>query len=161
MSIRDYETDMTLIRQLLTSGTYAKKLMEVSHREEVEFVVDMDDVHRTDPSLCLAIKDNTRRYVQLFSRVIDALLPDYKTASEVPQKDTLDVFIEHRLLAEQRKRTDDSNEQFVSKYPPELMRRFEVCLPLLSQCDHRLIDTCFRSCISNRNRFRRQSLCAT
>ncbi|XP_054153446.1 DNA replication licensing factor mcm7-A-like [Oppia nitens] len=127
MSVRDYDNDMTLIRQIVSSGRYAKKLVAVAHREEVEFVVDLDDVHKHDPSLCLAIKDNTRRYVQLFSRAIDQLLPDYKL-QDVPHKDSLDVFIDHRLLVEQRKRTEEglNADEFVSRYPPELMRRYEL-----------------------------------
>lgn len=129
MALRDYENDMNLIHQVITAGHYAQKLMDVSHREEVQFVVDLDDVFKVDPSLCEAIKENTRRYVQLFSRVIDSQLPNYKL-HEVPQKDSLDVFIEHRLLVEQRKRTEEgvSTEQFVSNYPSELMRRFEVII---------------------------------
>ena len=129
MALRDYENDFQLIRTIITSGNYAQKLVDVSHREEVQFVVDLDDVFKTDASLCEAIKENTRRYVQIFSRVIDSLLPNYKL-QDVPQKDALDVFIEHRLLAEQRKRTEEGvpTEQYVSHYPPELMRRFEVII---------------------------------
>ena len=127
MAVRDYEEDMHLIRQILSSGNYANKLVQVSHREEVQFVVDLEDVAKVDQTLCEAIRDNTRRYGQLFSRVIDAMLPDYKL-QEVPQKDALDVFIEHRLLAEQRKRQEEgiAPNEFVSHYPPELMRRYEV-----------------------------------
>ena len=129
MALRDYESDIVLIRQVITSGNYAQKLVDVAHREEVQFVVDLDDVYKVDPSLCEAIKENTRRYVQLFSRTIDSLLPNYKL-QEVPQKDSLDVFIEHRLLAEQRKRNEEgvTSDQFVTNYPPELMRRFEVII---------------------------------
>ncbi len=129
MSLRDYENDMSLIRDVLTSVKYATKLVQLSQREEVILTIDLDDVSKVDPLLTEAIVDNTRRYVQLFCRVIDSLLPDYKL-QEVPQKDSLDVFIEHRLLAEQRRRQDlgITSEEFVSKYPLELMRRYEVIM---------------------------------
>ncbi len=130
MSFRDYESDESLIRQILSDTKYAQKLVQLSHREEVVLVVDLDDVHKWDPLLAIAVKDNTRRYVELFSQVVDSLLPEYRI-QEVPQKDSLDVFIEHRLLAQQRRRQEEaihSSEELVSKYPKELMRRFEVLI---------------------------------
>ena len=45
----------------------------------------------------------------------------------VPQKiqvkDALDVYIEHRLLLEQRNRNDTETRDPRNKYPPELLRR--------------------------------------
>ena len=47
--------------------------------------------------------------------------------SQVSYKDALDVYIEHRLMMEQRNHQDPSEHRdWRNKYPSELMRRFEV-----------------------------------
>ena len=43
--------------------------------------------------------------------------------SQVQVKDALDVYIEHRLLLEQRNRNDTETRDPRNKYPPELLRR--------------------------------------
>lgn len=69
---------------------------------------------------------NTRRYVALFSEVIFDLLPTYKER-EVVAKDSLDVYIEHRLLMESRiRRNPDDDRDIRNRFPQELMKRFEV-----------------------------------
>ena len=42
---------------------------------------------------------------------------------QVQVKDALDVYIEHRLLLEQRNRNDTETRDPRNKYPPELLRR--------------------------------------
>lgn len=42
---------------------------------------------------------------------------------KVQVKDALDVYIEHRLLLEQRNRNDTEARDPRNKYPPELLRR--------------------------------------
>ena len=58
----------------------------------------------------------------VFSRVFQCLL---SLGQQVVFKDTLDVYIEHRLLMEQRAHPDgqDVTRDPHNKYPPELMRR--------------------------------------
>ncbi|KAG7174366.1 DNA replication licensing factor mcm7-like [Homarus americanus] len=41
-------------------------------------------------------------------------------------RDALDVYIEHRLMMEQRLRQPGDTRELHNRYPPELMRRFEV-----------------------------------
>lgn len=38
----------------------------------------MDDIATVDPDLAEAISDNTRRYSQLFSQVVQEMLPELK-----------------------------------------------------------------------------------
>lgn len=63
--------------------------------------VNLEDVEQFDAELAADVLENTRRYQGLFSDVVFELLPNYKL-HEVTAKDALDVFIEHRLLVEQR-----------------------------------------------------------
>lgn len=106
---------------------YASQLTRLAHREQVNITIDLDDLATYNESLAEAIQLNTRRYVNFFGSVIQEMLPNYKER-DVVAKDSLDVFIEHRLLMQGRTRNPmeqgkDANNQF----PPELMRRFEVC----------------------------------
>ncbi|KAG8231596.1 hypothetical protein J437_LFUL012288 [Ladona fulva] len=59
------------------------------------------------------------------SDVVYEVLPDFKQ-NEIVAKDTLDIYIEHRLLLEQRLRQPGEQRDPRNRYPPELMRRFEV-----------------------------------
>ena len=45
---------------------------------------------------------------------------------KIGHKDTLDVYIEHRLLAEQRLYSADAPRDDKNRFPNELLRRFEV-----------------------------------
>ena len=94
----------------------------MAHREQVEMVVSLDDVCEIDPELAQAIQQNTRRYTMIFSEAISEMLPQYKT-KEVMAKDVLDVYIEHRLLLQQRLRGEGTSRDPRHSYPPELLRR--------------------------------------
>ena len=86
--------------------------------------IDLDDVAEHDPDLAEAIVENARRYIQLFADVVQEMLPNYKER-DIVQKDSLDVYIEHRQLMEQRLHPDGNEvtRDVQNKYPPELMRR--------------------------------------
>lgn len=85
----------------------------------------MDDIADYNESLAQAIQENARRYASFFANVIQELLPNYKER-EVVAKDSLDVYIEHRLLMEARSRNPMEHKDARNSFPPELMRRFEV-----------------------------------
>lgn len=69
-----------------------------------------------------AIMANTRRYLKMFSDVISEILPTYKERN-VLAKDSLDVYIEHRLLLEQRTRNQNEPTSSMNQFPTELMKR--------------------------------------
>jgi len=102
---------------------YATQLTKLAHREQVELVVDLDDLADFDPEMAEQIVENARRYSLLFGEAIQEMLPDYKE-KEVEAKDALDVYIAHRMLIESQNQQEKSSTQ--NRYPPELMRRFEV-----------------------------------
>ncbi|CAK8686982.1 DNA replication licensing factor mcm7-like [Clavelina lepadiformis] len=135
---RDYAAEKERCKNFLSefcqddeSGTgkcfkYGQILTKLAHREQVELSVDLDDLQEYDADLSESIQENTLRYQRLFADVVEELLSDYKER-EVSHKDALDIYIEHRLLMEQRNHQDPSEHRdWRNKYPSELMRRFEV-----------------------------------
>nr|QIC49967.1 DNA replication licensing factor MCM7 [Actinia equina] len=111
---------------------YGEQLVKVAHREQVQLLIELDDIAEIDPSLADNVKENGRRYKKIFEDAVYEMLPDYKE-HEVQVKDALDIYIEHRLLLEQRNRQNQAETvDLRSKYPPELLRRFEVCFKHLS-----------------------------
>ncbi|KAJ8246866.1 hypothetical protein GJAV_G00256230 [Gymnothorax javanicus] len=104
---------------------YGAQLVSLAHREQVALVVDLDDVAEEDPELVENMCENTRRYTGLFADAVHELLPEYRERESVA-KDSLDVYIEHRLMMEQRNRDPADTRDARNQYPAELMRRFEV-----------------------------------
>ncbi|XP_010007753.1 PREDICTED: DNA replication licensing factor MCM7, partial [Nestor notabilis] len=87
--------------------------------------VALDDVAEAEPAVAEAACDNTRRYRSLFMEAVQELLPLYRD-QEVPPRDVLDVYLEHRVLLEQRGRAKGEPRDPQNQYPPELLRRFEL-----------------------------------
>jgi DNA replication licensing factor MCM7 len=136
MARRDYDKDKETIKTFLMefctqdgSGhknfKYSNQLTKLAHREQVALYVDLDDVHDHDEELGKAIINNTRRYTNLVSEVLFDLLPNF-VEHEIVAKDALDVYIEHRLMMEQRMRQPNEQRDARNKFPPELLRRYEV-----------------------------------
>ncbi|XP_013393815.1 DNA replication licensing factor mcm7 [Lingula anatina] len=137
MPPRDYAAEKDKIKTFLSefyaedggkNFKYCSQLMKLAHREQVALTIDLDDINEHDPELAEAIVENTRRYTNLFADVVQDMLPDFKE-KDVIVKDALDVYIEHRLLLQQRNHPDsqsDVTRDARNKYPAELMRRFEI-----------------------------------
>ncbi|XP_071512260.1 DNA replication licensing factor mcm7 [Panulirus ornatus] len=104
---------------------YATQLVSIAHREQVNLTIDTDDIAEFDPDMAEAVVQNSRRYINLFSEAVYEMLPDYKQ-KETVARDALDVYIEHRLMMEQRMRQPGETRDLRNRYPPELMRRFEI-----------------------------------
>ncbi|XP_072033862.1 DNA replication licensing factor mcm7-like [Amphiura filiformis] len=114
---------------------YGSQLVKLAHREQVALTIDLDDVNEIDPELAEAIQENTRRYTNLFADAVQDMLPEYKDRDVKYSKDALDVYIEHRLLMEQRLRGPNAPEpqDARNQFPAELMRRFEIYFKAPSQ----------------------------
>ena len=104
---------------------YAAQMTRLAHREQVNITVDLDDLAEYNESLAEAVQQNTRRYVNFFGSVIQEMLPSHKER-DVVAKDSLDVYIEHRMLMQGRTRNQMDNRDSFNQFPSELMRRFEV-----------------------------------
>ncbi|KAK8753412.1 hypothetical protein OTU49_004395 [Cherax quadricarinatus] len=133
---RDYEQEKEAIKRFLAEFhdvgddgrkhfKYAAQLVKLAHREQVDLTIEIDDIVEFDPDMAEAMVQNSRRYINLFSEAVYELLPDYKQ-KETVARDALDVYIEHRLMMEQRLRQPGDSRDPRNSYPPELIRRFEV-----------------------------------
>ncbi|XP_055374090.1 DNA replication licensing factor Mcm7 [Condylostylus longicornis] len=136
MARRDYIQDKEAIKNFLQEFCesdddgrkifkYAAQLARLAHRDQILMTIDLDDVADVNESLSDAIVNNTRRYLSIFSEVIMELIPSYKERDNVA-KDALDIYIEHRLLMESRTRNPMEQRDERNRFPPELMKRFEV-----------------------------------
>lgn len=123
--------------------------MALAHREQVSLYVDLDDVSEEDLVLVESICENAKRYTAIFADAVHELLPEYKEKDvrifvrfcfccilnyivrilmqkhsiQTVAKDSLDVYIEHRLMMEQRGRDPAETRDPRNQYPAELMRR--------------------------------------
>ncbi|NXF60044.1 MCM7 factor, partial [Ciccaba nigrolineata] len=125
---------------------YREQLTALAHRERVALYVALDDVAEDDPELAEAACDNAKRYSRLFADAVHELLPLYKER-EVSRKDVLDVYIEHRLLLEQRGRDGGDTRSPQNQYPPELLRRFELYFKAPSTAKARVVRDVKADCI--------------
>ncbi|CAH8645961.1 unnamed protein product [Schistosoma mattheei] len=150
-AVRNYDEDKKACDQFLrfyskidSCGNkhfvYSEQLTRIANREQSVLYISLDDVAEHSSDLANAIECNAVRYTKIFAEVIDDLLPDFRTVDLVPQ-DVLDIFIDHRIRMEQRIRAADAETaprsvsrdpepvnmaEVRSRFPPELLRRFEV-----------------------------------
>uniref|UniRef100_A0A095BWP6 DNA replication licensing factor MCM7 n=1 Tax=Schistosoma haematobium TaxID=6185 RepID=A0A095BWP6_SCHHA len=150
-AVRNYDEDKKACDQFLrfyskmdSCGNkhfvYSEQLTRIANREQSVLYISLDDVAEHSSDLANAIECNAVRYTKIFAEVIDDLLPDFRTVDFVPQ-DVLDIFIDHRIRMEQRIRAADAETapravsrdpepvnmaEVRSRFPPELLRRFEV-----------------------------------
>ncbi|XP_067412660.1 DNA replication licensing factor MCM7 [Emydura macquarii macquarii] len=136
MAPKDYAAEKEKVKRFLQEfyrdGELGKKefpyrdqLVSLAHREQVALYIDLDELAEEDSELVDAVCENAKRYSRLFADAVHELLPEYKER-EVVQKDVLDVYIEHRLMLEQRGRDIGETRSPQNQYPPELLRRFEL-----------------------------------
>ena len=59
----------------LTLPKYFTQLQEVANHRRTTVVIELDDVAQMFPGLALNIMLNTHHYFELFSKVIDAIMP--------------------------------------------------------------------------------------
>ncbi|KAH1164630.1 DNA replication licensing factor MCM7 [Mauremys mutica] len=157
MAPRDYAAEKEKVKRFLQEfcrdGELGKKefpyrdqLVSLAHREQVALYVDLDEVAEEDPELVDAVCENAKRYARLFADAVHELLPQHKER-EVVNKDVLDVYIEHRLMLEQRGRDAGETHGPQNQYPPELLRRFELYFKAPSGSKARVIRDVKADCI--------------
>ncbi|KAK7601726.1 hypothetical protein V9T40_009167 [Parthenolecanium corni] len=123
--IEFFQTFTTKIETGIESYKYAEQLTRIAHREQVELCIELEDLETFDSDLTESVLNNTKRYVTMVSDVVHKLLPQYKQR-EVQPIDNLDVYIEQRLLLAERNNQPGEPSDQKPKYPPELVRRFEI-----------------------------------
>ncbi|CAI4222357.1 unnamed protein product [Auanema sp. JU1783] len=140
---RDFAAEKDRIREFFQSHyeensdgakvfSYRDQITRIAEREEVSFPINMDDVYNFDPSLAESFHGNARRYMQLVNEVLDELIQDYLGERQPPVRDALDAFIFQRLYMDNTQKNIDggviSSNDARKKYPPQLLRRYELSL---------------------------------
>lgn len=125
---------------------YRDRLVALAQREQVALYVELDDLAEEDPELVDAVCENAKRYTRLFADAVHELLPLHRQ-HEVVHKDALDVYIEHRLMLEQRGHDTAETRRPQNQYPPELLRRFELYFKAPSSSKARVIRDVKADCI--------------
>ncbi|KAJ8955589.1 hypothetical protein NQ318_001419 [Aromia moschata] len=146
MSRRDYEKDKEQLKTFLMeycvqdvqgnkNFKYSNQLTKLAHREQIAMHVELDDVSEFDDDLATAIISNTRRYSTILSDIVYEILPSF-IQRDVIAKDALDIYIEHRLMMENRMRQRNEQRDARNKFPPELMRRYKIVSIREVKADH-------------------------
>ncbi|KAK9463649.1 DNA replication licensing factor MCM7 [Lipomyces oligophaga] len=111
-----------------SKGKYMNLFQKVADRKESLIRIDLDDLdifENDHLDLADKIMGNTDHYVELFSKVIDDLLPE--PSIEINYKDdVLDVIINQRRLRNEARVQESGAEAELDKFPPILTRRYCV-----------------------------------
>ncbi|BGP30035.1 DNA replication licensing factor MCM7 [Rhodotorula toruloides] len=103
---------------------YVEMLQRVANRDEERIVVDLEDLKEQDGemgrALVAQIQRNTQRYIKLFSRAIDEVMPQ-NTVDIGPKSDILDVMQYHR-----NNKNQQNEEAGQAVFPPQLLRRYNL-----------------------------------
>ncbi|KAJ2986918.1 hypothetical protein NUW54_g9578 [Trametes sanguinea] len=101
---------------------YMNQLQRIANREQEMLVIDLEDIsehERTVAELVSRIRKNARRYVSLFSDVIDELMP--QPTKDISEHDeVIDVILHQRR--ERNERMEGAQEGF----PNHLLRRYNL-----------------------------------
>ncbi|KAI6244186.1 DNA replication licensing factor MCM7 [Aphelenchoides fujianensis] len=109
---------------------YSDQVAAIARRRQVAVYVKMDHVQQHDEDLHNAIDRNAFRFQKIFADVIDDYAHELLGPEHPPVLDARDAFIFQRLYMDRQEKENQTDgppqEDPRRKYPPELMRRFEV-----------------------------------
>ncbi|KAK0497054.1 MCM2/3/5 family-domain-containing protein [Armillaria luteobubalina] len=98
---------------------YINQLQRIANRDQQMLVIDLEDLHTHDPDLVQRIRGNTRRYVSLFSEVVDQIMP-------LPTKDISDYDEVIDVILHQRRERNAQMEGGQDGFPEHLLRRYNL-----------------------------------
>lgn len=104
---------------------YAEILKKIADRETDMLLVDLNDLFRFEEMkkisgekfVCDCVMDNTAHYTELFSQVIDSMLPEATTPFSF-HDEVLDVILHHRQERNQALRQQMQRDSSSSQAPP-------------------------------------------
>ncbi|KAK0484021.1 MCM2/3/5 family-domain-containing protein [Armillaria novae-zelandiae] len=98
---------------------YINQLQRIANRDQQMLVLDLEDLHTHNPELVQRIRGNTRRYVSLFSEVVDQIMP-------LPTKDISDYDEVIDVILHQRRERNAQMEGGQDGFPEHLLRRYNL-----------------------------------
>ncbi|KAF5380949.1 hypothetical protein D9615_004126 [Tricholomella constricta] len=104
------------------SPKYMAQLQRIANRDQQMLVVDLEDIYtheNTLSELVSRIRNNTRRYVSLFSEVVDKLMP-------LPTKDISEHDEVIDVILHQRRERNEQLEGVSAGFPDHLLRRYNL-----------------------------------
>ncbi|CAL1705541.1 unnamed protein product [Somion occarium] len=120
----DGDGDATRLR-----GKYMRQLQRIANRDQQMLVIDLEDItdfEKNVGELVHRIQSNTRRYVELFSDVVDRIMP-------IPTKDISEQDEVIDVILHQRRERNERLEGTQDGFPAHLLRRYNLYFkPLLS-----------------------------
>ncbi|GAA5848499.1 hypothetical protein JCM8547_004532 [Rhodosporidiobolus lusitaniae] len=102
---------------------YADQLQQVANRDQERIVIDLEDMKQESEAgaaLVGQIQRNTQRYVKLFSKAIDEVMPA-NTVDIGAKSDILDIMQYHRT-----NKNAQNEEAGQAVFPPQLLRRYNL-----------------------------------
>ncbi|KAH7107674.1 MCM-domain-containing protein [Auriculariales sp. MPI-PUGE-AT-0066] len=109
---------------------YMNQLQRIADREQTKLVVSLGDLveyatsqaHDVEAALVDRVEANARRYAQLLCEVIDDIMPQSRR-EHTHDEDVIDVILRQRALL-----MDQTQDENVPTFPPQLMRRYNLYL---------------------------------
>ncbi|PIL24322.1 hypothetical protein GSI_14075 [Ganoderma sinense ZZ0214-1] len=101
---------------------YMQQLQRIANREQEMLVIDLEDIsehERTVAELVSRIRRNARRYISLFSEVIDSIMP-LPTRDISEHDDVIDIILH------QRREHNNNAEAGQQLIPEHLLRRYNL-----------------------------------
>ncbi|CAA7271618.1 unnamed protein product [Cyclocybe aegerita] len=101
---------------------YMKQLQCIANREQQMLAIELEDIlahENTSSELVSRIRNNARRYVNLFSEVVDKLMPQ-------PTKDISDQDEVIDVILHQRRERNEQLEGGQEGFPEHLLRRYNL-----------------------------------
>ncbi|KAJ3542762.1 hypothetical protein NM688_g5940 [Phlebia brevispora] len=120
--LADLDLDDDPVQERYKGLKYMTQLQRVANREQQMLVIDLEDIHefeKTVSDLVSRIRNNTRRYVQLFSEVVDELMPQ-------PTKDISEYDEVIDVILHQRRERNERVEGMQEGFPDHLLRRYNL-----------------------------------
>ena len=113
---------------------YAQQVIEVKRRQRTEIAVELDDVALvSDDAFVRAIEGNTKRYLELFSKVVDEeLVAGAGGAAPITADDEAEEIRKHHRIKQLQEIArsvggePETLEQLMAKFPSELYRKYEL-----------------------------------
>lgn len=106
---------------------YMRMLKEVANRERVTIDIELDDLKKYDKNndVTTHIEKNTLRYMQLFSKAIDSVMPDRDSNVQIDE-DSIDVLADWRVRMQRELADPTALQDSKSAIPKQLLRRYEI-----------------------------------
>ncbi|KIM49345.1 hypothetical protein M413DRAFT_438531 [Hebeloma cylindrosporum] len=101
---------------------YMHQLQQIANRDQQMLIIELEDIlahENTMSELVSRIRNNTRRYVSLFSEVVDKLMP-------LPTKDISDQDEVIDVILHQRRERNEQLEGAQEGFPEHLLRRYNL-----------------------------------